>query len=294
MTTTEVTEPIESGPPSEPDPTPSADPASAVAPGAQAETKTDTVSESPEAAEPVPAPRRRGGRTVALLGVAAVLGIVAGTAVGYGVQAQRPPTALPALNQPSLAYPAKPLPKGKEPKPLTAAEDRGLKTEGDLRDLLLPKPKGAKKAPFFVKDGRLSIASYAGNYRNPGGALTYLLEDDIRRVVATTWSNGKGKITEINLIQFRSGSGEPAAAHAEDQRSYQGAESGSEVGLIKGSPEGRTYLLPVDREAGFLDYYTAYAVFHRGDVMVEIFVSDTKKVGQKEIASLAERQLERL
>ncbi|MFF3759177.1 hypothetical protein [Streptomyces sp. NPDC002185] len=48
-------------------------------------------------------------RTVGLLAVAAVLGLVGGTAVGYGIHADREPTALPPLNQPGLAYPAKPL-----------------------------------------------------------------------------------------------------------------------------------------------------------------------------------------
>lgn len=245
-------------------------------------------------AEPVVAPPRRAGRTVALIAVAAVLGIVAGTAVGYGIQAQRPPTALPALNQRDLAYPAKPLPKGKEPEPLSAAEDRGLKTEGDLRDLLLPKPKGAKLAPGVRKDNRLSVTSYAMDYENPGTAFSYLLDDDVRRVVTTSWTTGTFKITRINLVQFRGGDTQAAAEHAEDQRLYLDEEDGVAVGQIKGSAEGRTYVLPVDRKSGYLDFYGAHAVFHRGDVMVEIFIADTKKISEKEITSLAERQLERL
>ncbi|MFE7410860.1 hypothetical protein [Streptomyces laurentii] len=263
-------------------------------PDAKAEATSEAAADPAPDAEPVVAPPRRVGRTVALIAVAAVLGIVAGTAVGYGIQAQRPPTALPALNQRDLAYPAKPLPKGKEPEPLSAAEDRGLKTEGDLRDLLLPKPKGAKSSPFAPRDNRLSITAYAATYDYPGAAFSSLLEDGIRRVVSTGWSNGEGRITEINLVQFRGGAGQPAAQRAEDQRGYLGDEDGAVVRLIEGSADGRAYLLPVRREAGRFDVYQARAVFHRGDVMVDIILSDVKKISEKEITSLAERQLERL
>ncbi|MFE6101210.1 hypothetical protein ACFVQ4_14700 [Streptomyces laurentii] len=290
MESTEVTETVESGPPSESGAKPAAGPASE----AKAEATSEAAADPAPGAEPVVAPPRRVGRTVALIAVAAVLGIVAGTAVGYGIQAQRPPTALPALNQRDLAYPAKPLPKGKEPEPLSAAEDRGLKTEGDLRDLMLPKPKGARLSGRVPKDNRLSVTSYAADYDNPGSALSYLLGNDVRRVVATSWSTGMFKSTTIDLVQFRPGDREFAAEHAEDQRSYLAEEAGATVGTIKGSRDGRTYVMPAERRPGYLDFYMARAVFHRGDVMVDIVVTDTKKISQKEITSLAERQLERL
>lgn len=69
------------------------------------------ASEAPAGAAPAARPRRRGLRTAGRLAVAAVLGIVGGTAVGHGIQAEREPTPLPPLNQPALAYP-KPLPRG--------------------------------------------------------------------------------------------------------------------------------------------------------------------------------------
>ncbi|WMX45877.1 hypothetical protein [Streptomyces roseicoloratus] len=244
---------------------------------------------------PVPEvpPRRRAGRTVALIAVAAVLGVVGGTAVGYGIQAEREPTPLPALNQTDLAYPAKPAPKGQEPPALSVAEDRGLKTEGDLSKLLLPKPAGAKKSEFVPEDGWRSVASYASDFNGPSTELAYLLDGGIRRVVTTGWRTGRYKYTEINLVQFRSDGGQGAAEHSEGQRRFMDAEAG-ESQPVKGSADGRTYLLPVKRKAGYEDMYRARAYVHRGDIAVEIFVTDIKKISQKEISSLAERQLGRL
>ncbi|WP_442738151.1 hypothetical protein ACQUSN_12805 [Streptomyces pseudogriseolus] len=83
--------------------------------------------------------RRRGGRTVTLIGAALVLGLVAGTCTGYLVQAGRAPTPLPPLSQPVLAQA-----RGEGPAPLPAAQDRRVRTDGDLRELLLKKPRAAK------------------------------------------------------------------------------------------------------------------------------------------------------
>ncbi|MFE5296636.1 hypothetical protein [Streptomyces sp. NPDC056632] len=239
------------------------------------------------------AKRRRTGRTLALIAVAAVLGIVGGTAVGYGIQADREPTPLPPLNQPGLAYPAKPLPKGQEPVPLTAAEDRGLRTEGDLRKLLLQKPAGARKVDFAPEDGWKGLAAYAEDFDGPSGEFEYLLGNGVRRIASTAWRTGEYRITQINLVQFRADGGQGAAEHAEDQRGFMEDEAGYGT-PVKGSEDGRTYLLPVDRKAGYHDLYQARAYLHRGDVMIEIFMADAKKISQKDISSLAERQLERL
>ncbi|MFE1256323.1 hypothetical protein [Streptomyces fungicidicus] len=101
--------------------------------------------EQPEepADRPPVTPQRRRGRTAALVAVAAVLGVVAGTCAGYLVQADREPTELPPLSQPVL-----PQAKGGAPEPLSADEDRRVKTDGDLRKLLIKKPRGAKEADW--------------------------------------------------------------------------------------------------------------------------------------------------
>lgn len=243
-------------------------------------------------------PRRRAGRTgrtVGLIAVAAVLGLVGGTAVGYGVQAEREPTALPALNQPDLAYP-KSLPKGQKAVQLPASEDRRVKTDGDLRKLLLPRPTGTKKAEFSDLDGWVSLPQYAGGFKSPDSALDFQLNSGLRRIASTSWQTGKYRLTEIRLVQYRDSDVLGAQEHAEEQMGYMTDEdyARSEGEPVKGSVNGRYYLFPVQRKAGYLDFYEARAYFHRGDIMAEIYIVDTKKISAKDIGSLAERQLGRL
>ncbi|WP_435974849.1 hypothetical protein [Streptomyces sp. Qhu_M48] len=241
---------------------------------------------------PAVRPRRRVLRTVGLIALAAVIGLVGGTATGYGIQAEREPTPLPALNQPGLAYP-KPLPKGAEPAPLPAAEDRRVKAEGDLRKLLLPRPKGARAEGV---DGWQSLPDYVSDFTGPGGALEEQLGSGIRRIATRTWRTGELKAVTINLLQYRPGSLIGAQEYVEGQQviATRKLGDGSEGVEVKGSGNGRYFVYPVKRRAGFLDYYQARAFIQRGDIAIEILVSDQRKIAEKEIRSLAERQLERL
>ncbi|MFD4317800.1 hypothetical protein [Streptomyces sp. NPDC058548] len=251
---------------------------------------------TPPVAPPVAVrPRRRVLRTVGLIAVAAVIGLVGGTAVGYGIQADREPTALPPLNQPDLVQP-KPLPKGQKAKPLPASEDLRTKAEGDLRKLLLPKPAGAKKPKFADADGWLPVHAFASNFKGPSEALGYQLDLGIRRIAVTSWETGEYGATEIRLVQYRSNDVLGAQDFVDDQQGYMPDEdfADSEGKELKGSANGRYYVFPVQRKAGYLDMYEARAYFHRGDIAVEIFLADTKKISEKDIRSLAERQLGRL
>lgn len=243
--------------------------------------------------EPAVRPRRRVLRTVGLIAVAAVLGLVGGTAVGYRIQADREPTLLPALNQPGLAYPAKPLPKGEEPEPLSAAEDHQLKAEGDLRKLLLPRPAGARaEGP----DGWQSLSQYVDGYTLPDAALEFQLDQGIRRIATREWRVGEYKTVEINLVQYRAGSSNGAWEHVMDQQRIAGGEarSGSLGESVKGSSNGRYFVYPVRREAGYMDSYMARAFIAHGDIAITILMYDTRKISGSEIRSLAERQLGRL
>ncbi|MFD7444568.1 hypothetical protein [Streptomyces sp. NPDC059909] len=241
-------------------------------------------------------PARRRGRTALIITAAAVIGLVGGTAVGYGVQADREPTALPALNQPNLAYPAKPLPDDKRPAPLSAAEDHKVKTDGDLRKLLLAKPSGARKADWWwLNDGWVDTAGYALDFESEDYMFETLVEADIRRVAAVAWEQGEFKNTNIRLVQFRSGEG--AREHAEGQHGYMPEDedgAGNEGDALKGSGNGRYYVYKVQEKAGYLPLYRARAIFQRGDIMVDINIFDTKRISKNDIRSLAERQLERL
>ncbi|MEV5161366.1 hypothetical protein [Streptomyces sp. NPDC053728] len=251
-------------------------------------------------AEPpaVPGRPRPRGRTTLLIAAAALLGISGGTAVGYGIQAERPPTPLPALSQTELAYPAKVLPADKVPAPLPASQDRRVKTDGDLRKLLLDRPAGwsENKNEDWLNDGWVSVGSLARDYDDQGGMFEYLLESGIRRVAGVAWKKGEYREVTITLTQFSPGTDASAADYADGQRSYMASDeyAGNEGDLVKGSGEGRYYLYDVDRKPGYLPTYQARAVMHRSDIMIEINLFDTRPISKKDIRTLAERQLERV
>ncbi|MFI1830291.1 hypothetical protein ACH41E_28220 [Streptomyces sp. NPDC020412] len=241
-----------------------------------------------------PAVRRRPrGATAVLLAVASVVGLVGGTAVGYGVQADREPKPLPPLSQPGLAYPAKPLPADQRPTALTAAEDHRVKTEGDLRKLLLPKPAGARSVGAeWLDDGLMDVRSYARGFTDEQHTANELLREDMRRGAGARWTKGD-RTWVVHLVQFRSYEG--AEAFASRAHFYDSEVVGDGAGdQLAGTESSRTYLFKVQRESGSKPLYRARAALQRGDIMAEINVWDSKPIGKKEIRTLAEQQLERL
>ncbi|MFJ8075659.1 hypothetical protein ACIQ7Q_17380 [Streptomyces sp. NPDC096176] len=263
--------------------------------------QADALGTPPDAtAQPTPpvAVRRpvRWGRGALIVAVAAVLGCVGGIGVGYGVQAEREPTPLGPLAQQGLGYPDKPLPAGQEPEPLSAVEDRQVKTDGDLRKLLVPRPDGARKSDrVLLEEGWVSLASYALYFESEDYMFETLVAADVRRIAATAWEQGQYKRTNIHLVQFHSAAG--ASEHAVGQHSYMPQDedgAGNEGDPLKGSGNGRYYVYDVERKAGYLPLYRARAVVQRGTVMADINIFDTKPIGKTAIRTLAERQLERL
>lgn len=239
------------------------------------------------AGEAVPGKRRR-GRTAALIAGAAVLGIVAGTCTGYLVQAEREPTRLPSLAQTELKQD-----KGPGPEPLPAAQDRRMKTDGDLRRLLLKKPRGAEDAEFVASDGWFSIEQYASVYTNSDVMFTDLVTDDLRRVAATAWEKG-GLVVEIRLVQFRQEEQLSAGSYADNNHHWAGKKAGTDSWEIPGAVNGEAYVHAATREPGYLPYYTAEAHVWRGDISMEIWLTADKPISRSTILDLAERQLERL
>ncbi|MGW3253644.1 hypothetical protein ACWDCX_24165 [Streptomyces fungicidicus] len=250
------------------------------------------VLEQPEepADRPPVTPQRRRGRTAALVAVAAVLGVVAGTCAGYLVQADREPTELPPLSQPVL-----PQAKGGAPEPLSADEDRRVKTDGDLRKLLIKKPRGAKEADWPMGgDGWLELAGFAGYYEEPGDMFGGLVMDGFRRAAVTGWS-GNDHSVEIRLIQFRQEETLAAAETVDNSQYWADDEDNTDSWLVPGTGEGRVYVHnSPDRETGYEPVYGAEAHIWRGDIAVEIWVYGSKPVPKKMIMDLAERQMERL
>ncbi|WP_308312365.1 hypothetical protein, partial [Streptomyces sp. ICN903] len=258
--------------------------------------------EAPPAARPAPParerPRRRRGRTALLLACAALLGAVGGLAGGYTVQADRAPTPLPPLSQAKLSYPQKPLPEDEAPEPLTAEEDRRVRTDGDLRKLLLDRPKGAREPePSLGTDGWLSPSAYAREFENPGYMFTYLTGGDLRRVASAGWQQGRYRTVVVSLVQFREEKNRFALEYAQGQQDYMSYEdhAGNDGTALKGSGNGRYYVFDEPRrESGYLPMHRARAIAQRGDIMMDIWIYDTKPIAKRDIRSLAERQLERL
>ncbi|MFE6666851.1 hypothetical protein ACFVFH_25210 [Streptomyces sp. NPDC057697] len=248
----------------------------------------------------VPGAKRRRGRTALLVLAAAVLGIAGGTAVGYDVQARRAPTPLPALSQPDLAYPAKALPPGKAPDPLPASQDRRVRTDGDLRKLIVGRPAGWSdddNALLDLEDGWVPLDVYARSYEKEDSMYEYFLEYGVRRVAGAAWKRGQYRTAEVYLVQFGSGTVQGAQDFAGGQLAYM---PGSEIGAgnpgdaIKGSGNGRYYLFDVERKPGYMPSYHARATVYRGDIAADIHIFDTVPISKKDIRTLAERQLERL
>ncbi|MFE7896277.1 hypothetical protein ACFU3E_01800 [Streptomyces sp. NPDC057424] len=241
-------------------------------------------------AEPGPRRRRR-GRTAALIGAAVVLGLVAGTCAGYLVQVDRAPTKLPSLSQPSLAQAG-----GDGPEPLSAARDRRVKTDGDLRKLLLKKPRGARDAEYLMgDDGWLNLAGYAAYNKKPGEMFGELVGDEFRRAAVTGWRVDGTYQVEIRLLQYRQEEVLGAAERAVNSQYWAEDEDRTDSWAVPGTGDGRVYVHHrPEAEPGYAPVYNAEAHAWRGDIAVEIWVSDTKPIPKAKIMDLAERQMERL
>ncbi|MFE6173049.1 hypothetical protein [Streptomyces sp. NPDC056464] len=241
----------------------------------------------PEPTDP-PRPRRR-GRTAALIAGAAVLGLVAGTCAGYLVQADREPTKLPSLSQPKLTQA-----KGAAPQPLSAARDRRVRTDGDLRKLLLKKPRGAKAADWLTgDDGWMDMAAYAETFEEPVGAFGELVSNEFRRAAVVGWLDDDTAV-EIRLLQYRQEESGGAAERTEGGKYWADLEDGDSW-VVPGTEDGMAYAYEdAESEPGYVPVYTAEAMAWRGDIAMEIFVSDTRPISKKTIMSLAQRQMERL
>ncbi|MFF9059748.1 hypothetical protein ACIRPQ_17630 [Streptomyces sp. NPDC101213] len=237
-----------------------------------------------------PRPRRR-GRTTLLIAAAAALGVVAGTCTGYLVQAGREPTKLPPLSQPVLTQA-----KGPGPEPLSAAQDRRLRTDGDLRKLLLKKPKGAKDAEWLEGlDGWMDMSGYAGLYEEPDDVFPGLVEDEFRRAAVTGWSEGETYTVEIRLVQFRQEELLGAADYSDNNQHWADEEAATDSWDLPGTGDGMVYVhRKPETEPGYLPVHTAEAHAWRGDVTVEIWVSGTKAIPKNKIMDLARRQMEQL
>jgi hypothetical protein len=272
-------------------PEPSVTPEPAAVPEPSVAPKPLDAPEPPVAPAAAARPPRRRGRTALLIATAAVLGLVAGTCAGYLVQADREPTKLPPLSQPSLAQA-----RGEGPEPLSAAQDRRVKTDGDLRKLLLKKPAGAKDADWLEgADGWQDLAAFAENYTNPDNMFGKLVSDEFRRAAVTGWQVGSSYTVEIRLVQFRTEESVSGPDFVGNDQYWADEESSTDSWSIPGTGDGMAYVHnKPEVDPGYLPLYSAEAHAWRGDIALQVWVYADKPVSKKRIMDLAQRQVERL
>ncbi|MFF3890909.1 hypothetical protein [Streptomyces sp. NPDC001914] len=240
----------------------------------------DTASDAPSG----PRPRRR-GRTTLLIATAAVLGLVAGTCTGFVIQAHREPTRLPSLSQPVVARA-----KGPGPEPLSAAQDHRVKTNGDLRKLLIPRPKGKKALDWAPEeDGWLDLGTYADSLTHADRVFGDLVAAEFRRAAGVSWSEGSTGSTEVRLVQYRQ-----EETLGASERASRWDVDGARGYDVPGAGDGMAYLFDAERKPGYLPFYKALATASRGDIAMEIWIFDSKPIPKQKIMDLAKRQLERL
>jgi hypothetical protein len=251
--------------------------------------ESSAAPESPAAPDTAVAPKRRRGRTGRLLAGAAVLGLVAGTCTGYLVQADREPTKLPSLSQPTLEQS-----RGKSPEPLSAALDRKVKFNGDLRKLLLKKPAGARTATLGrSNDGWMSLDDYADEFTSEGEAFRNLVATEFRRAATVEWREGDRHI-EIRLVQYRQEETRAAAESADDAYYWAEDEGNTKSWPIPGTGDGTAYVHNRPVSTFGLNIYSAEAHAWRGDVAMEIWIYDRKPIPSARVRDLAKQQMERL
>ncbi|MFS8199219.1 hypothetical protein ACLVWQ_11090 [Streptomyces sp. CWNU-52B] len=233
---------------------------------------------------------RRRGRTTLLIATAAVLGLVAGTCTGYLIQADREPTALPSLSQPAVAQA-----EGKGPEPLSAAQDRRVRTDGDLRKLLVERPSGTRDVTDTEgTDGWLDLDTFANDYTEPKVAYRNLVDDEFRRTAVTAWRTGSTYTAVVELVQYRQDEGLTARDWTENEQNVR-AERGMDSWPVPGTGDGMAYVQKQpENKAGYLPMYSAQAYAWRGDIAVQIYLYDSKPLPKAKILDLAEQQMERL
>ncbi|MGW3283956.1 hypothetical protein ACWDR3_04825 [Streptomyces sp. NPDC001002] len=218
-------------------------------------------------------------------------GAAAGTCLGFVVQADAEPTSLPSLSQAPLTRA-----KGPGPEPLSAAQDRQVKVDGDLRKLLLKKPAGAKNADWLElpDDGWEDLAAYADEYEDADEMFGTLAVDEFRRAAVTSWESGQQTV-EIHLVQFRQEESAAAADTMDNNQYWADSEHGTDSWSLPGTGGGKAYVHNKPHtEDGYLPVYSAEAHAFRGDVAMEMWVYDTRPISKSKIMDLANRQMERL
>ncbi|MFJ3337247.1 hypothetical protein [Streptomyces sp. NPDC086766] len=148
----------------------------------------------------------------------------------------------------------------------------------------------------------MDLASYARTFHKPRGEFDDLIGEEFRRAAVTGWQVGSTYTVEIRLIQFRQEE-QTAASDAAENNQYWATHDSTRFDApsdpsvrrwtVPGTESGMAYV-HTRPEPGRLPQYTAEAYAWRGDVAVEIWVTDTRPIPKAKIMDLARRQMEQL
>lgn len=253
---------------SEPSPDPHSESGSGPDPAVAAATEAESLPDrspgpGPGAVAPGrPWPRRR-GPAVLLIVAAAVLGVIGGSGMGYGVQESRTPTPLPPLVG---ATPEPPAVQAGPERPLPPSQDRQEFYDQDPLSLLAPVPKGAT----HVKRVRLTAAGYAKYFDHPADTEKWLKDDvSYRSGAQATWEDGHGQYLTERVLRFGDGDRleTPSLLVGEEDTPTGPVEK--VPGTLDGEVQGGA---TADREPGYDPQWTGRGVARVGPLLVEVFV----------------------
>ncbi|GAA2792883.1 hypothetical protein RMN57_20945 [Kitasatospora sp. CM 4170] len=236
----------------------------------------------PPAAAPLPVGRPRRPRPVLLLVSGLLLGAVVGGAVGYAIQAGRPPTPLPPIQVALPSYPAAAV----DPGAAAAAAPKPLAIDGDLRKLLMSAPAGATPwADYPDTPTWITVGELAERSGRSAEVFKTLNAKEFRRAVEVDWKQDGLKV-RVSLIQFSADRAAEAKSRA----------TGYNLKPFADDANGGYH---VDSEASYWaetteKYYLGTAHAQRGTVVMEIKVFGTESVNPDVVKGIAKQQWERL
>ncbi|MFJ5926808.1 hypothetical protein ACIQF6_29865 [Kitasatospora sp. NPDC092948] len=230
-------------------------------------------------------PKRKLGVGAMFL-IAVLAGPVIGAVVGYGIQAARPATPLPELVAPKLSYSAERI----DAKALAAAGPQPLNIDGDLRDLLIKRPDGAKEMLEGEGDGWMSVADQAETYGDSAQAFGDLLRSGFRRQAVVAWYADDNTQYWVNLHQFTSESADQTILAMSPYSSGKETSKipGNDDSLVLISKEPTTYARSTEQ------YYWGEALARKGTVLMSVSVQSKNPVDRAQLEDIAKRQWERL
>ncbi|MFL6117901.1 MAG: hypothetical protein ACJ786_42085 [Catenulispora sp.] len=220
-------------------------------------------------------------RTGVLFSSAVALGLAGGLGIGFGIQHARPATPLPPISH-TLGSAVVPL-AAVTPDPAT---DDGAKLDGDLRDLLLAKPAGAKDDALIPARGWLTAGNLAEYFGKPDQEFAALNAEHFRRAARAVWVAADGTRVEVDLVQFRTGddAGSFFAAVGFPQDLTASAVAGTGTGYVgRYDAKGRDGM------------FTGYGLVRHGDVVEQVFLERKQgPPGTEDVMQVTKEQADRL